>query len=162
MVHGIGAGPVRCGMSTGDGLDEVDKVEAPAATSRWERRLSIREVATSGLRLRIALLSGHRTAGGARGGKGNTSPVPPPALPVRLLHVARDACLTRASRPTSALRRQCQLNALLRDRWRPRAPRNGRTFDRICAPKRALLGTRSGADSAGRRFNLLICIVILL
>ena len=154
MVHRIGAGLVRCGISTGDGLDEVDKVETPTATSRWERWLSIREVATSGLRLHIPRLSGHCTARGARGGRGNASPVPPPTLPVRLLHVARDACLTRASRPTGGLRRQCQLNTLFRDRWRPRAYRNGRTFDRMCAPKWALLGARSGADSVGLRFIL--------
>ena len=41
MVHGIGAGPVRCGTSTSDGLDEVDKVEAPAATSGSEEEIEI-------------------------------------------------------------------------------------------------------------------------
>jgi hypothetical protein len=104
MVHGIGAGPVRCGMSTGDGLDEVDKVEAPAATSRWERRLSIREVATSGLRLHIPRLSGHRTAGGARGGRGNASPVPPPARRSRCLpHTG----VSTDRRPASSMPAKC-------------------------------------------------------
>ena len=119
-----------------------------------ERGERTEEVATSALLLHIPLSRTIVPLEELVGAGATASLAPLPALPVRLLHAARDACLTRASRPTVALRRQCPLNAPLRDLWPPRARRNERTFDLICAPKRALLGTRSGADSAGLRFIL--------
>jgi hypothetical protein len=44
MVYRIGPVPVRYSTSIGDALDED---QAPAATSRWERRLSIKRVGSA-------------------------------------------------------------------------------------------------------------------